>query len=93
MKGSRSTTAPLITYYWIGPPKRFPLYKSNPHTGILQVYKGNGDYMFSTGYGREFQNDVGDTYDFTFGACLVLVVQIKERHRGLTDLSSGVVYV
>ncbi|EWM28542.1 peptidyl-prolyl cis-trans fkbp-type [Nannochloropsis gaditana] len=24
-----------------------------------QVYKGNGDYMFSTGYGREFQNDVG----------------------------------
>lgn len=32
-----------------------------------QVYKGNGDYMFSTGYGREFQDDVGDTYDFTFG--------------------------
>lgn len=24
-----------------------------------QVYKGNGDYMFSTGYGREFQDDVG----------------------------------
>ena len=23
--------------------------------------------MFSTGYGREFQDDVGDTYDFTFG--------------------------
>lgn len=33
-----------------------------------QVYKGNGDYMFSTGYGREFQQDVGDTYDFTMGA-------------------------
>ena len=92
MKESRSTTA-TFTYDRIGPPKRFPPYKSNPHTGILQVYKGNGDYMFSTGYGREFQNDVGDTYDFTFGAFLVLVVHMEHGHGRLAVLSSGVVYV
>ena len=96
VKESRSTTAPLftyywiVTYYWIGPPKPFLPYKIEP---ILQVYKGNGDYMFSTGYGREFQEDVGDTYDFTFGACSVLVVHMEDRHRGLAVLTSDVVYV
>jgi hypothetical protein len=49
--------------------------------------------MFSTGYGREFQNDVGDTYDFTFGAFLVLVVHMEHGHGRLAVLSSGVVYV
>ena len=34
---------------------------------VILHQSGNGDYMFSTGYGREFQQDIGDTYDFTFG--------------------------
>lgn len=26
------------------------------------MQKGNGDFMFAKGYGREFQQDVGETY-------------------------------
>jgi len=32
-----------------------------------QVYKGNGDYVFSLGYGREFKQDRLDTYAIKYG--------------------------
>uniref|UniRef100_A0A0G4FUF7 peptidylprolyl isomerase n=1 Tax=Chromera velia CCMP2878 TaxID=1169474 RepID=A0A0G4FUF7_9ALVE len=31
-----------------------------------QVYKGNGDYMFSLGYGREFKEDQTELYAFKY---------------------------
>lgn len=53
----------------------------------IQVYKGNGDYMFSTGYGREFQQDVGDTYDFTMGAFLLLPPHTRACTNALWSLA------
>lgn len=40
-----------------------------PWLSRYEVYKGNGDYMFSYGYGRDFKepSDIGETYDFVYG--------------------------
>jgi hypothetical protein len=56
------------------------------------VYKGNGDYMFSLGYGREFKQDIGDTYVSPRPTCMSLkpaihhplTVTVAERLAGAT---------
>ena len=42
--------------------------------GRYEVYKGNGDYMFSYGYGRDFKepSDIGETYVSDHFVCLMM---------------------